>query len=134
MRRSRKVLVRFLCIVMLLTGMQTCLVGAANVSPRYTAATRVTTLLQFSNNTAQCGVCVYAKAGTSKITGTIRLYDNTTNMYVGNWNVNKKGAAYIGSNSVAVKSGHQYTLSFTGAVYDTNGFGERISSSTTKVN
>lgn len=131
MRKSGKTIAKFLCMVILLVGMQTCIVSA---EPRYVDTSRVSVLLQFSNNTAQCGVKIIAKSGTSKITGTIRLHDDTTNMYVGTWNVDKVGTSYIGSQSVSVKSGHQYTLSFAGNAYNANGVGERIAGSTTKVN
>ena len=131
MRKSGKRIAGFLCLVMVLVGIQTCLVGA---KPRYVQGSRASTTLQIASNTATCIVKVVGKDGTSKITGTIRLYDDTTNTYVGTWNVNITQPVYVESKSASVKSGHQYTLSFVGNVYNANGVGERIASSTTKVN
>lgn len=134
MRNKRKRIISSICLLMLLVTMQTCLVGAAEVSPRYIDDTSTSTTLQISANNASCIVKVIAKSGTSKITGTIRLYDDTTRMYVATWDVNQAGTYYISSHSAAVKSGHQYTLSFTGTVYDSKGVGERIAASVTKNN
>lgn len=134
MNNKRKRIISSICLLMLLVTMQTCLIGAAEVSPRYVSTTKVNVSLQISNNTVTCNSYVYAENGTSKITGTIRLYDDTTRAYVASWNVDQAGSYYSSSHTVAVKSGHQYTLSFTGTVFDAGGTGERVAASTTKNN
>ena len=134
MNKRKKKVIGFACLLMLLVAMQTCLVSAAEVSPRYVNTTKVSVGLQISNNTANCNTSVWAENGVSKITGTIRLYNDTTRMYVATWDVNQAGSYYISSHSAAVKSGYQYTLSFIGTVYDANGVGERVGASVTKNN
>lgn len=89
---------------------------------------------EFNQNQANCTVFVNGKAGTAKITGTLKLYDETTNQTVQSWTESRNSRIFQLSKTAAVKSGHRYTLSFSGSVYDADNKEEKVSISTVKTN
>lgn len=91
-------------------------------------------LLSFKQNKATCTTNVLGKSGTTHITGEIELYDETKGTMVDTWEVDCEKSVYYGSETASVKSGHTYTLTFTGTVYDSGGVGETISGTVTKKN
>ncbi len=52
--------------------------------------------LDFSGNQARCTVMIAGKAGTRKITGTLKLYDETEAGTVNIWTASKEGSIYPG--------------------------------------
>ncbi len=90
--------------------------------------------LDFSDNQARCTVMIAGKAGTRKITGTLKLYDETEAGTVNIWTASKEGSIYNVMKTAAVKSGHRYRLSFSGSVYDADNKEEKVSISTVKTN
>lgn len=91
-------------------------------------------VLTFSQNKAKCSVLITGKSGTSKISGTLKLYDEAAKKTTQAWSVSKNGDVYSESFTVTVLSGHKYTLSFKGTVYNASHVGESITRSTTKTN
>lgn len=86
------------------------------------------------NNRAECNIVIMGKSGTSKITGTLRLYDETAKQNIQSWNDMKYGRLFSLSKTASVTSGHKYTLSFSGNVYNASNVAEKIHVSTTKSN
>ena len=85
-------------------------------------------------NTAKCVTVINCRNDVNKIKGVITLKDDTTNKNIASWTVNYNGSSYYGINSVSVKSGHRYTLSFSGTVHSTKGLSESVGNSVTRKN
>ena len=106
-----------------------------SVSPMYVQGNRCQLRLAFSGKTARCHAFIRGKSGTTKISGLLKLYDNTAGRHVASWTVSKSGSCYSVTKSAAVIKGHSYKLSFSGKVYGKNcKSGESISSSISKKN
>lgn len=106
-----------------------------SISPMYVQGNRCRVRLDFSGTTANCNVSIRGKNGTTKISGLLKLYDNTAGTQVASWTVSESSSYYGGTKSVTVKKGHSYKLSFSGKVYGKNSpSGESISSSTSGKN
>ena len=106
-----------------------------SVSPMYIQSCTCRTYLNFKGRTANCKVAIQGKRGTTKISGLLKLYDNTAGRHVASWTVSKSSSCYSVTKSTAVKKGHSYRLSFSGKVYGKNNkSGEFISSSISKKN
>ena len=104
-------------------------------SPMYIQSCPCRTYLNFKGRTANCKVAIQGKRGTTKISGLLKLYDNTAGRHVASWTVSKSGSCYSVTKSAAVIKGHSYKLSFSGKVYGKNcKSGESISSSISKKN
>ncbi len=106
-----------------------------NVSPMYVQSNRCQMCLDFSGRTAKCQALIRGKRGTTKISGLLKLYDNTAGRQVASWAVSESSSYYSGTKTATVKKGHSYKLSFSGKVYGKNDkSGESISSSTSGKN
>ncbi len=106
-----------------------------SVSPMYVQSNRCRTYLNFSGRTVNCKVVIKGKNGTTKISGLLKLYDNTACRQVASWAVSESKSYYSGAKTATVKKGHSYKLSFSGKVYGKNNkSGEAISSSTSGKN
>lgn len=103
-----------------------------SVMSLYTCNLRLS--ITYTGNTARCITIVNCRSDVKKIEGVIILKDNTTNKNIASWNVKHNGSSYYGAKSVNVKSGHTYTLSFTGTVHNTSGQSENVSNSVTRTN
>lgn len=130
----RRVFIGFMCAVFLLSSCGIVTVHAGQIMPLYEITARVSTSLNYSQNTATCGVVIFAPEGTKQITGSIELYDDTTENTVKTWDVDCEKLTYHFIDTIKVKSGHTYTLTFTGTVYDSSGVGEPVNGTTTKKN
>lgn len=104
-----------------------------SISPMYVQGSRCQVWLDFSGTRANCKVVIKGKSGTTKISGLIKLYDNTAGRQVTSWTVSESSSCYSRTKTATVKKGHSYTLSFSGKVYGKkNKAGESVSSSTSK--
>ncbi len=104
-----------------------------SISPMYVQGSRCQVWLDFSGTRANCKVVIKGKSGTTKISGLIKLYDNTAGRQVTSWTVSESGSCYSRTKTATVKKGHSYTLSFSGKVYGKkNKAGESVASSTSK--
>jgi len=115
----------------------TCTVPAqtnSEISVLSDNVTERTLTLWFKENHANCNIVVRGKTGTSKITGTMKLYDETVKQNVQLWTDTKSGRLFTLNGTASAKSGHTYKLSFSGTVYGANGAEETINVSTTKSN
>jgi len=109
--------------------------GSDMVSIMYVQNNKCNISLKFRGTKATCFYSVTGRNNTSSISGTLKLYDNTSKRNVASWAVSKKGSSCRGEKTATVKKGHSYTLSFSGKVYGKNSkYGESISSSTSKTN
>lgn len=105
------------------------------ISPMYIQSNRCRTYLNFNSRTANCKVVIKGINGTTKISGLLKLYDNTAGRQVASWAVSESKSYYSGTKTATVKKGHSYKLSFSGKVYGRNNkAGESISSSISKKN
>lgn len=109
-------------------------IRAMEVTPRYVSSSNATVTLSFNDNTAICMLTVSGKSGTSKITGTLKLYDVTAGATAKKWTISKNGSIYSGSKTAVVTSGHKYRLKFTGKVYDAAGVAENVTAKVVKTN
>lgn len=106
-----------------------------SVSPMYVQCSVCRSALSFSGTTASCRISITGKSGTTKISGLIKLYDNTAGAQVDSWTVSTSNSYYCGTKTATVKKGHSYTLSFSGKVYGKNSpSGESVSTSTSAKN
>lgn len=104
-----------------------------SIFPMYVQGNRCRVWLNFNGTRANCKTVIKGKSGTTKISGLIKLYDNTAGRQVTSWTVSESGSCYSGTKTATVKKGHSYTLSFSGKVYGKkNKAGESVSSSTSK--
>lgn len=94
----------------------------------------VNVAISFSEDVATCTVKIYGSSGIEKISGTLVLFDDTSNYPVSTWAVLVNGGTYSSSNSAVVSAGHQYTLRFSGTVYLSDGTTETVTTSVTKTN
>lgn len=135
MKRIKRVMVIMMCGIYLSGSNEMMVFANSNMlMPCYESGKTVSAVMVFSDNKASCSVTVIGESDTSKITGTIKLYDETSKKTVKTWSVNCEGAVYSTNKSADVTANHKYTLSFSGKVYDANGNAESISTSTTKKN
>lgn len=101
-----------------------------SVSPMYLQSSICRTRLNLSGTKANCKVVIKGIDGTTKISGLLKLYDNTAGRQVASWAISESKAYYSGTKTATVKKGHSYKLSFSGKVYGKNNkSGESISSS-----
>lgn len=106
-----------------------------SVSPMYLQSSICRTRLNLSGTKANCKVVIKGIDGTTKISGLLKLYDNTAGRQVASWAISESKAYYSGTKTATVKKGHSYKLSFSGKVYGKNNkSGESISSSTSGKN
>ncbi|MCI8736446.1 MAG: hypothetical protein HFI11_05605 [Lachnospiraceae bacterium] len=136
MRSMKKSIKRNITILLLAFfvcfGIAKVSVQVAGIQPYWDNADTVTVNLTVSGSTARSSLTVKGKAGTSKITGTLKLVDNTAGTNVGVWAISVNGANCSETKSSSVTAGHKFTLSFSGYVYDANGRGEYVSASDSK--
>lgn len=102
---------------------------AAGIQPYWDNAKAVETQLIISGNTAKSSLMIDGKPGTSKITGTLKLVDNSAGTTVDEWTISVNAASCSEVKRSTVTAGHKFTLSFSGYVYDANGRGEYVSAS-----
>lgn len=106
-----------------------------SISPMYVQSNRCQVRLGFSGTTANCRIFIRGKSGTTKISGLLKLYDNTAGRQVTSWTVSESSSCYSGTKTATAKKGHSYTLSFSGKVYGKKSpSGESVSSSASKRN
>lgn len=106
-----------------------------SISPMYVQCNRCQSRLDLSGTTANCQVIVKGISGTTKISGLIKLYDNTAGKQVTSWTVSTSKSYYSETKTATVTKGHSYTLSFSGKVYGSNSpSGESVSTSTSGKN
>lgn len=129
MRGLRKSGVILLLAVLMCCGTAGVSVHAAGVQPYWDNADRVETYLLVSGSTAKSELIVKGKAGTSRITGTLKLVDTTAGTTVDEWAISVNGENCSVVKRSTVTAGHKFTLSFSGYVYDANGRGEYVSAS-----
>lgn len=129
MRGSRKSGAILLLAVFVCYGITRITAHAAGIQPYWDNADKVSVGLVVSGETATSTLRVVGKAGTSKITGTLKLVDNTTGTTVDKWSISVDKATCTEVKRSTVTAGHKFTLSFGGYVYDANGRGEYVSAS-----
>lgn len=134
MNKLKRVMSLVVCLTMLVVVFQSVPVQAMEISPRYVNTSKASVLLEYSSNTASCMVNITGKSGTSKISGILKLYDETDKKNVTSWAIESDSYICTASKKATVKSGHEYTLSFSGTVYNASNVGEAISTTTTKKN
>lgn len=135
--RSMKMSIKRSITILLLAvfvccGIAKVSVQAAGIQPYWDNAKTVDVQLTISGTTAKSTLNIEGNSGTSKITGTLKLVDNTTGTNVGVWAISVNGASCYEKKSSTVTAGHKFTLSFSGYVYDANGRGEYVSASDSK--
>lgn len=109
-------------------------VSASGIMPRYEIADVIRTVLTVNNNQANCSVMVMGKSETARISGTIKLYDDTARETVKTWSISTANTYYTFNKNVAVTSGHTYTLSFSGYLYNGDGDSEYVYGSDSATN
>lgn len=129
MRRLRKSGVILLLAVFICCSIAQISVHASGIQPYWDNARTVETHLFISGSTAKSELIIDGKPGTSKITGTLKLVDNTTGTTVDEWAISVNGSNCSTMKRSTVTAGHKFTLSFSGYVYDANGRGEYVSAS-----
>lgn len=134
MKSYKRKFVGMLLVTMAICCFQSVPTKAAIISPLYVATSRCIVRLSFNDKSATCTSMVTGKQGTTSISGTLKLYDETAKKSVKSWTISKTGSSYTGSKTATVKAGHKYKLSFSGKAYDKNGKSESVSASTTKKN
>lgn len=107
---------------------------AADISLLYDNTYTVSVSLEFLGEQALCKAVVVGANDTKKITGTLRLYDNTSGEMVQAWSNYEEDAYYSISRNASVVAGHSYTLTFSGYVYSNDGNAEKITNTVTKNN
>lgn len=132
MKNFRKRSVMLLMAALICFGIAKMAVQAAKIQPYWNNAGTVRTYLTVSGSAARSELRIIGVNGVSKITGTLKLVDNTAGTNVGEWSISVKGASCYESKSSTVTAGHKFTLSFSGYVYDANGRGEYVSASDSK--
>lgn len=123
--------------ILLLAVFMCCVIGkisvqATGIQPYWDNAKIVDVQLRISGSTAKSTLKIEGNSGTSRITGTLKLVDNTTGTNVGEWAISVNGASCSEEKRSTVTAGHKFTLSFSGYVYDANGRGEYVSASDSK--
>ena len=136
MKVVKKLAIAIMCAMVLICGNGSMVSMAADntVMPCYDETASASTYLDISNNVASCKIIVIGKADTAKITGTVWLYDETTNDTVDSWNVDVNSNTCSESFSTGVIAGHSYTLYFSGTVYSRDGAGEMVNANVSKTN
>ena len=119
------------CFMLTLNQMS---VSASGIMPRYEIADVIRTTLSISNNQANCTVYVVGGSETARISGTIKLYDDTARETVKTWSISTANTYYTFNKNVAVTSGHTYTLSFSGYLYNGDGDSEYVYGSDSATN
>ncbi len=132
MKNFRKRSVMLLMAALICFGIAKTAVQAAKIQPYWNNAKTVETQLLISGNTAKSKLLIDGIQGISKITGTLKLVDNTTGITVNEWAIYVNGANCSETKRSTVTAGHKFTLSFSGYVYDANGRGEYVSASDSK--
>lgn len=90
--------------------------------------------LNYSSNVAMCRVEILGPEKPNRISGTITLYDETSDYIMGSWDFNQLGNSYNFAQNVSVQSGHEYTLFLDGTLYTSDGNEESFQKSTTRRN
>lgn len=129
MRGLRKSGAVLLLAVFVCCGITRITAHASGIQPYWDNARTVEAQLSISSSTAKSSLTIDGKPGTSKITGTLKLVDNTAGTTVDEWPISVNGASYSETKRTTVTAGHKFTLSFSGYVYDANGRGEKVSAS-----
>jgi len=125
----------FLCLLLFTQTLHVyAFVPQHQVVPYYETENRAKVSLTFDKNVAKCVVTVLGEKGTTKISGTVQLYDETAKKSVKTWSISSSSAVCTLSKDVSVKSGHKYTLSCTAKVYDANNSSKAADGSATKTN
>lgn len=132
MRSIRKSCAILLLAILMCCGIAKVSVQAAGIQPYWDNADKVLAELTVSGTSATSTLRIVGKTGTSKITGTLKLVDNTTGTKVDEWVISVNGASCSERKRSTVTAGHKFTLSFSGYVYDANGRGEYVSASASK--
>lgn len=132
MRGFKKSSAILLLAVLICCGIAKVSVQAAGIQPYWDNADKVSAELTVSDTSATSTLRIVGKSGTSKITGTLKLVDNTTGTTVGKWDISVNKATCTEVKRSTVTAGHKFTLSFGGYVYDANGRGEYVSASDSK--
>ena len=132
MSRFKKSSIILLLAVFVCFGITGVSAQAAGIQPYWDNADKVSADLVVSGGTATSTLKIVGKSGTSKITGTLKLVDDTTGTTVDKWSVSVNKATCTEVKSSTVTAGHKFTLSFSGYVYDANGRGEYVSASDSK--
>lgn len=70
----------------------------------------------------------------TRLSGTIYLYDETSDYYVDSWNIDLNDYMYSFSKSASVISGHEYTLYMEIDVYSASGYVETVTQRVSKNN
>ncbi len=107
---------------------------AAGITPYWDNTNMLQVGLNFSDNEAACTLYISGKSGTSRITGSLSLKDDTTGKRIGFWSFDTKNSYYTTTKYKDVVSGHTYTLSFGGYVYNASNVKEYVDISLSKEN
>lgn len=134
MMPKMKKIIGLMLMFAMLVGFECTVVRASEASLYYVNTSNCIVRLSYDNNTAKCTLSVTGKSGTSRISGTLELYDLTDGKSVKKWTISKIDSLYSGSKSKKVTAGHRYRLKFTGKVYNKNNVAESVSASVTKKN
>ena len=136
MKVVKRLVVGIICAVILICGNRVVVSMAADstVSPCLDETASASVRLSISNNVASCKVVVVGNSDTASISGTVWLYDETTNETVDSWDVDVNSSTCSESFSTGVVAGHSYTLYFSGTVYSRDGAGEMVNANVSKTN
>ena len=94
----------------------------------------ISAALYCNGNSASCGLLFSPVESTSKLNGTLTLYDISANRAVATWSVVMSNGVRSVSKNATISKGHRYRLSFSGQVTTKGGASEHISCSTEKQN
>lgn len=134
MNRKRRKIAGIVMLVLILCYCQSVSAKIADIMPQYVQTSSCSVSISINGVTANCLLNIQGKDGTTKISGTLKLYDVTDKKSVKSWSISKRGSYYSGLKTASVKSGHKYKLSFSGKVYDSKENGESVSATKTKQN
>lgn len=134
MNRKKRKIAGIVMLVLILCYCQSISAKMTEIAPQYVNTSSCSISMAINGVMANCLLNVKGKDGTTKISGTLKLYDVTDKKSIKRWPISINGTYYSGLKTATVKSGHKYKLSFSGKVYDSKNKGESISATKTKQN
>lgn len=90
--------------------------------------------LSINGSAANCSIVFRPNESSSKMSGTLTLYDVSGSKAISTWSVSLQGNTRSISKTANVERGHKYRLTFSGKVTTKNGASEYVSCSTERQN
>lgn len=133
MRKFQKCISAFVLAAVLICSLPVAS-QAADILPLWDNTNMLQIALSFSDDVATCSAYISGKSDTSRITGSLQLWDVTTNTKVETWHTENKDTYLHMSEKADVTPGHTYKLTLIAYVYNKQGSSEYLKDTTTKKN